>query len=541
MNVCKKEGYYFKMDVIPQQVINNIIKWTQQQKKQHDDDMIQELNELPLKLRSSMYKFQKEGFKFAIKKGGRCLIADEMGLGKSIQAIAIAYYYRKDWPLLIVVPSSLTLTWKYEILKWLNGKINDDDINIIKTCKDKILKYNDNCHLYKPLCLITIISYGLAVRKQAELSDNKSLFGMIICDESHSLKNHKTQRCKILLPIIKKCCKRAILLSGTPTNNRPSEIYTQIDALRPNEFMSFKQFTIRYCEGQQGKFGWQANGAMHLKELHSMIKYRVMIRRLKCHVLTQLPQKIRRVITIQCDKTLEKKIQQKMEKDLNLKEKMDDDHDFDVFDQKNKNMMYLYSLTGQSKIKGIKEYIFDLYESGEKFLIFGHHIDVLDGIQDCVENKCKTGFIRIDGKTESNNRQLLVNKFQNNDNIRIGILSITAAGTGLTLTAATSVVFAELYWGPTALLQCEDRAHRISQKNIVNIIYLLGKKSLDDKMWPMINKKMQHISQALSGKNIKMQVKDYQNQYQQSSLNHNNNNNHNIISMFNSINNKNKK
>ena len=145
-----------------------------------------------------------------------------------------------------------------------------------------------------------------------------------------------------------------------------------------------------------GKFGWQANGAMHLKELHAIIKYRVMIRRLKSEVLTQLPDKIRTVITISCDKGSLKKIEQKMKKDLELKEAMDDLDDFEVakeknqavFDKKNKSMLMLYSLTGSSKIKGITEYIFDLYESGEKFLVFGHHIEVLDAIQDCVEKKC---------------------------------------------------------------------------------------------------------------------------------------------------------
>ena len=150
-----------------------------------------------------------------------------------------------------------------EILKWLKGKIFDKDINIIKKSSDKMLDYNHKIGCNKPICPITILSYGLAVRKQAEMSDNKHLFGVIICDESHALKNFKTQRCKVLLPLIKKNIKRAILLSGTPTNNRPSELHTQIDALRPNEFMSFKNYSIRYCEGQSSKFGWVANGGLN--------------------------------------------------------------------------------------------------------------------------------------------------------------------------------------------------------------------------------------------------------------------------------------
>jgi len=215
-------------------------------------------------------------------------------------------------------------------------------------------------------------------------------------------------------------------------------------------------------------------------------------------------------------------MKKKMAKDIELKDEMDnindgmyddsmdavelDEEKTNVFDKKNKNMLELYALTGKSKIKGIKEYIFDLFESGQKFLVFAHHQDVMNEIETHVQNKCKTKYIRIDGNTSTDKRQLLVDKFQNEEGIRIAILSITAAGTGLTLTAATSVVFAELYWSPSSLLQCEDRAHRISQKSVVTVIYLLGKNSLDDRMWPMLKKKMKVISKTLSGKQLKMEV-----------------------------------
>eukprot|EP00483_Globobulimina_turgida_P004004 UN04012 len=191
-----------------------------------------------------------------------------------------------------------------ELLKWLSPTIREDDINIIRKVADKMLEYDHKLNMNAALCPITIVSYGLAVRKQAEISDNNKLFGMVICDESHALRNYKTQRCKILLPLIKRNIRYCLLLSGTPTNNRPSELWTQIDALRSNEFMSFTKYTIRYCEGQKSRFGWVANGAMHLKELHAIIKYKVMIRRLKKDVLTQLPDKIRTLICIECDKSL---------------------------------------------------------------------------------------------------------------------------------------------------------------------------------------------------------------------------------------------
>merc|ERR1719295_70429 len=247
-----------------------------------------------------------------------------MGLGKSIQAIAVATYYRVDWPLLIIAPSSLILTWKMEILKWLKGAIYESDINIIRTGKDTMIEYDETDYPIrkKPICEITIMSYGLATKKRTELLDHDGLFGVVIIDESHKLKNYETQRCKALLPFIKNKVKRAVFLSGTPTSNRPAELHTQIDALRPGEFMSFTKYTLRYCQGQQGKFGWEAKGAMHLKELHSMIKHRVMIRREKKEVLSELPDKIRQVISIECDKSMAKKLQRKMDRHTNLTRKL---------------------------------------------------------------------------------------------------------------------------------------------------------------------------------------------------------------------------
>ena len=147
--------------------------------------------------------------------------------------------------MLIITPSSLTLTWKMEILKWLQGSVYDSDINLVKAGKDVMISYDDKRNRNKPICSITILSYGLATRKQAEMFDHKALFGVVICDESHALKNNKTQRCKVLLHLIRRNTKRAILLSGTPTNNRPNELHTQIDSLRPNEFMSYKNYCVR--------------------------------------------------------------------------------------------------------------------------------------------------------------------------------------------------------------------------------------------------------------------------------------------------------
>ena len=124
----------------------------------------------------------------------------------------------------------------------------------------------------------------------------------------------------------------------------------------------------------------------------------------------------------------------------------------------------MFQLTGEAKVASVCEYIEELIEAGIKFLIFGHHVNVLNAIEDFVSHhKLLPSYIRIDGSTPAPKRKDYVNQFQTDPDCKIAILSITAAGTGLTLTAASHVVMAELHWTPAVLVQSEDRIHRIGQ------------------------------------------------------------------------------
>ena len=126
-----------------------------------------------------------------------------------------------------------------------------------------------------------------------------------------------------------------------------------------------------------------------------------------------------------------------------------------------------------------------MMEQGIKFLVFAHHVEVMDGLQACVE-KAGVRFMRIDGKTSLKAREAGVHGFQNDPNMKVAILSIQAACSGITLTAASNVVFAEICWNPSNLMQAEDRVHRIGQTRGVHIHYLLAKDSGDDFMWCVV-------------------------------------------------------
>jgi len=120
--------------------------------------------------------------------------------------------------------------------------------------------------------------------------------------------------------------------------------------------------------------------------------------------------------------------------------------------------------------------------------------------------KSKTGFVRIDGKVSDKNRHERVQQFQSDKDVRVAILSITAASQGLTLTAASSVVFAELTWTPSIMNQAEDRAHRIGQKNSVNIYYMHGRQTLDDLIFALLNQKSLVTTDITDGRRISLGI-----------------------------------
>uniref|UniRef100_A0A8D2J5L7 SWI/SNF-related matrix-associated actin-dependent regulator of chromatin subfamily A-like protein 1 n=1 Tax=Varanus komodoensis TaxID=61221 RepID=A0A8D2J5L7_VARKO len=433
-----------------------------------------DLSEVEPKVVAALMPFQREGVNFAISRKGRLLLADDMGLGKTIQAICIAAYYRKEWPLLVIAPSSVRYTWAEAFYKWLPS-LSPDTVSVIATSKDCLTAR-----------LINIVSFDLLSKMQKQL---KTTFQVVIVDESHFLKNGKTARCRAALPLLK-AAKRVILLSGTPAMSRPAELYTQIAAIRPSFFPQFHAFGLRYCDAKQSPWGWDYSGSSNLGELKLLLEESIMIRRLKSDVLSQLPAKQRKVVVVASEgmnartKAALKAAAKEMAKGYKSKQ------------EEKEALILFYNRTAEAKIHCIIEYILELLESGrEKFLVFAHHKLILDAITEELEKK-HVGYIRIDGSTPSAERQSLCEEFQFTKKHSVGLLSLTAANMGLTLSAADLVVFAELFWNPGVLIQAEDRAHRIGQTSSVNIHYLVAKGTADDYLWPMIQEKIRVLGEA---------------------------------------------
>ncbi|XP_066266917.1 DNA annealing helicase and endonuclease ZRANB3-like [Branchiostoma lanceolatum] len=457
---------------------------------------------LPSALREKLMPFQREGVKFALKKNGRCLIGDEMGLGKTLQAIAVAYHYRQEWPVLVVVPSSLRYQWVEELERWVPD-LEPTDIHVVSS-RDDIRNI--------ATAQVTILGYGLIQRVDQPLMKalHDQNFQVIIVDESHYLKNRQAVRTKGLVPLVKQA-SRALLLTGTPALARPAELFPQVDALLPGKFGTWTQFSKRYCNAHRQFFGrfsrWDTNGASNLAELHSNLQP-LMIRRLKAQVLTQLPPKRRQRIPFDVPEGQHKKELDKLAgewRDLIGRGAVPQSHDQPGMTDNpsfllRQLMVEWYHTTALAKAGSVQEYIKVLLENESmKFIVFGHHKHMLQAVtQTLIHSKVK--YIRIDGSVPSAERTHLVQQFQGDPSIKVAVLSILAAGTGLTLTAASHVVFAELYWTPGVLEQAEDRAHRIGQHNSVHVHYLVARNTIDDWMWSMLTRKVSVVTSTLNGK-----------------------------------------
>lgn len=241
------------------------------------------LEDIEPTLVESLVGFQKEGVKFGIAHGGKCLIADDMGLGKTRQALAIADFFKDDWPLLIVTNASTRNFWESEISELLPN-IPMHYITVINSSSDSI----DDAK-------IVISSYaGLDTNFQKLMRKH---FGMIIFDESHSLKNPKSKQTLNAQRLAEKA-HRIVMITGTPALSRPVELFTQLEML-DKTFASYKSFSLRYCAGRQSSFGWDASGSSHLDELNVVLRKQFMIRRIKNEVYSELGDKMREIITLQ--------------------------------------------------------------------------------------------------------------------------------------------------------------------------------------------------------------------------------------------------
>jgi SWI/SNF-related matrix-associated actin-dependent regulator 1 of chromatin subfamily A len=305
-----------------------------------------------------------------------------------------------------------------------------------------------------------------------------------------------------------------LLLTGTPILNKPIEIYPLLSTLNPAEFGNFWAFAKRYCGATQTRYGWDFSGATNLPELQERMRAACMVRRLKKDVLTELPAKRRQIVTLATNGAAnavrkENEVMARHEQNLSdlrtdadLAHASGDKEAYEIAARKLQaasrvaftEISATRHAVAVAKIPYVIEHVQSIMEEGcEKLILFAHHHDVVDALAAEFSGEC----VVLTGETPMDERQSAVERFQTDPNVRIFIGSITAAGVGLTLTAASTVVFAELDWTPANVSQAEDRAHRIGQTQSVLVQHLVLDGSLDARMAQVIVDKQNVADQAL--------------------------------------------
>lgn len=425
------------------------------------------VGDIPLK--DKLFPYQLEGVKRAIAHGGRALIADEMGLGKSLQGIALALYY-KD-PFCVICPSYLRFNWKSELQKW--------------GVEAMVVKKKE-----KPFVGNIIISYDIAHKVIDRL-----VFKTVICDESHYMKNRKSLRARKIVPMLKRT-PHVFLLTGTPALNRPVELFMQMHAVRPFFFRKYSDYVHRYCNAHQSFLGFlDVTGSSNEKELALLLKNTGMIRRLKRDVLTQLPEKRRSILHVEGDRDPEIAALFEEWDGINRSiEKMDLEDARKASFRRQQIVSELFRKTCHAKIRVVKRVVLDVLHQGIPFIVFCYHKAMVSALLEAIPEA-----ISITGDTPMEARQAMVDEFQRGEKT-VAILSMLAAGTGLTLTACSTILFAETYFVPGVLLQAEDRCHRIGQKDVVDVRYIIAEHTLDSRVHKKVLRKIDTLDACVDGR-----------------------------------------
>tara|TARA_R110000822_G_scaffold25937_17_gene78527 strand:- start:9533 stop:11593 length:2061 start_codon:yes stop_codon:yes gene_type:complete len=446
-----------------------------------DSDMI-----IPIPDGLEYYPYQKAGIAFG-SNNNNVLIADEMGLGKTIQSIGILNYKTSLKRALIVVPASLKVNWKKELAVWSTRDLSVAVVNSTDGKKKTLVNQAAD---------IIIVNYASLISKKLEWLNDID-FDVIIADEVHKVKNNTAKRSKKFYELAKKIDHK-IYLSGTPMLNRPVELFHIINSLGFD--MNFMAYAKRYCNATKEQFGWDMSGSSNLEELQLELRKSFMIRRMKANVLTELPPKRRQIIELDASKyqdLIDQEDTYLMVNGIDIKQSKEEKIFNNKYDEKVDGMkgytaMHIAEMarlrkaTAVAKIDDVVKHIVDSLESVDKIIVFAHHREVVEGITDALiaingdpKKKIECEPVKLYGGMTQEAKDESVERFQNDDRIKVFVGSIMAAGVGLTLTAASLVVFAELDWVPANLTQAEDRAHRIGQTDSVMVQHLVIEGSLD--------------------------------------------------------------
>ncbi len=436
-----------------------------------------------------LYPYQREGVEFLLNTGGRAILADEMGLGKTVQALAVAEMI-EPWPVVVVAPKSLLGVWRDEIARFFPHRT----VQVVASEEDL---RNDNYHFY-------LVNYERIIsRRKKGVSGKRAISSvlrrlerkrsaLLILDEAHYVKSRRSQRTKAVCKLsgsIEFC----LMLTGTPLLNRLSELYSLLHILEPTLWNSFWDYAIRYCAATKGYFGWDVSGASNVEELRGRL-YPYMIRRRKDEVMKDLPDLVIQRIHLELSPPQRREYRQAFDEFFNwLLENYDPQRAFAAMGAEAlTKVTYLKQLLARFKMMSIS----DLLEgASSKVVVFSQYLAVVRELHKKYPNS-----ITLTGATRDVSSQ--VNRFQTDDTIQYLFSTTKKGGLGITLTAANTVIFADLMWTPADHDQAMARLHRIGQKNSVHAFYLTFDDTLEDCIFKLLEEKQRVISAVLEDEEV---------------------------------------
>lgn len=477
-----------------------------------------------LKERFKLFDHQVEGVEWAVKTE-KCILAHEMGLGKTKMGI-LAAGLSSDKVVLVICPASLKINWRREI----EMLYPEDNICIVQ---------GGSTDIDIESTAWIIINYDV-VAKYSEILEmwiKNKIIETVILDEAHYIKG-KSLRAEAVLKIID-MAKRIYCLTGTPLLNRPIELFNLLRAVKHPLGKAKTAFARRYCAGQMKTlvkdittgsqffidpkrafpFRMQKHkyrvftfmddkGATHLDELRQATSD-VILRREKKDVL-DLPAKIVSEVEVELSKEHRTAYHAAWDQYLLwLESNPDVDRNLDNIKgaQQLIELGKLKQVCSLAKIPRIVADVENAVEQGNKVIIFSQYTETIrritvalkDSIGHDEDKKARAnlGVVNLTGENDAEERQWAVDQFQNDADTKVFVANIKAGGVGITLTAATLVIFADYDWSPKMNEQAEDRAHRIGQTGTVNIYYYVSKDTVEEEIMQLLRQKSEIISGIL--------------------------------------------
>ncbi|HII4499771.1 TPA: DEAD/DEAH box helicase [Clostridium perfringens] len=464
---------------------------------------------VPKALNAELRPYQKEGFKWIneiIDLGFGGVLADDMGLGKTLQIIAFLLSQKKSKSI-VVVPTSVIYNWMDEFEKFAPS-IRVGLVHGSKSKRDKVLRdfkrglgikieeENLKEKSYEKYDVL-LTTYG-TLKNDEKAYENLS-FDYCIIDEAQNIKNPAAQATLSVKNIKSRC---NIALTGTPIENNLMELWSIFDFVMPGYLFTKERFRERFILDES-----------NLSELKYLITPFI-LRRLKEDVLSELPEKLEKKYLVEM-KGKQKQLYSFYVKAI--KNQLNENKSSEKSGRDKINLFsYLTKLReicldpslvvpdytgGSSKLTVVKEIVKDASESGKKILLFSQFTSVLQKIEEDFKKE-DISYLYLDGGTSAKDRVERVKKFNEDSNIKVFLISLKAGGVGLNLTSASVVIHFDPWWNPAVEDQATDRAHRFGQENKVEVIKLVAKDTIEEKIVLMQEDKRELIQSLMDGKTM---------------------------------------